>query len=218
MAALPEPNPRLMKDFASEDALTFIWDFYGIVQNFSLNDLTEEELRMRCFAYTLKDAAKAWFMSLMLGSLRTWTDVYNKFTVANQIWSPSSLAVAYHQEQSTRCRLPPRTDISSSPTTKNRASPSLAVAYHQERSPRRRLPPRMKPCNPDLLDQGGDEIKLQISDLLSPSVRRALVQTSDFKSGLNSLSSLLRSFSASVVLGKEKQEIKFQISYPLLGF
>nr|GMC49289.1 hypothetical protein Iba_chr01bCG6430 [Ipomoea batatas] len=97
-----------------------------------------------------------------------------------------------------RCRLPPRTDISSSPTTKNRASPSLFVAYHQERSPRRRLPPRMKPCNPDLLDQGGDEIKLQISDLLSPSVRRALVQTSDFKSGLNSLSSLILSFSASV--------------------
>nr|GMD29557.1 hypothetical protein Iba_chr08fCG4260 [Ipomoea batatas] len=102
-----------------------------------------------------------------------------------------------------------------SPTTKNRA---LAVAYHQKQSTRCRLPPRMKPCNPDLLDQGGDEIKLQISDLLSPSVRRALVQTSDFKYGLNSLSSLLRSFSTSVVLGTEKQEIKFQISYPLLGF
>nr|GMC64155.1 Retrotransposon gag protein [Ipomoea batatas] len=64
---------------ASEDALTFIRDFYGIVQHFPLNDLTEDALRMRCFPYTLKDAAKTWFMSLTLGSLRTWPEVYNKF-------------------------------------------------------------------------------------------------------------------------------------------
>nr|GLL27278.1 uncharacterized protein LOC109169442 [Ipomoea trifida] len=64
---------------ASEDALTFIRDFYGIVQHFPLNDLTEDALRMRCFPYTLKDAAKIWFMSLTPGSLRTWPEVYNKF-------------------------------------------------------------------------------------------------------------------------------------------
>ncbi|XP_031120931.1 uncharacterized protein LOC116024170 [Ipomoea triloba] len=64
---------------ASEDALTFIRDFYGIVQHFPLNDLTEDALRMRCFPYTLKDAAKTWFMSLTPGSLRTWPEVYNKF-------------------------------------------------------------------------------------------------------------------------------------------
>ncbi|XP_019179258.1 PREDICTED: uncharacterized protein LOC109174479 [Ipomoea nil] len=60
----------------TEDALTFIRDFYGVVQNFPLND---DELRMRCFPYTLKDAAKTWFMSLTPGSLRTWPEVYNKF-------------------------------------------------------------------------------------------------------------------------------------------
>nr|GMD16188.1 TMV resistance protein N-like [Ipomoea batatas] len=64
---------------ASEDALTFIRDFYGIVQHFPLNDLTEDALRMRCFPYTLKDAAKTWFMSLTPGSLQTWPEVYNKF-------------------------------------------------------------------------------------------------------------------------------------------
>nr|GMD86795.1 Retrotransposon gag protein [Ipomoea batatas] len=65
---------------ASEDALTFIRDFYGIIQHFPLmNDLTEDALRMRCFPYTLKDAAKIWFMSLTPGSLRTWPEVYNKF-------------------------------------------------------------------------------------------------------------------------------------------
>nr|GLL49543.1 uncharacterized protein LOC109169442 [Ipomoea trifida] len=60
---------------ASEGAFTFIRDFYGNVQNFPLNDLTEDDLRMRCFLYTLKDAAKTWFMSLTPGSLRTWLEV-----------------------------------------------------------------------------------------------------------------------------------------------
>ncbi|CAH9088741.1 unnamed protein product [Cuscuta epithymum] len=64
---------------SSEDALIFIRDFYGIIQNFPLQGVTEDELRMRCFPYTLKDAAKTWFMSLTPGSLRTWNDVYNKF-------------------------------------------------------------------------------------------------------------------------------------------
>ncbi|CAH9120103.1 unnamed protein product [Cuscuta europaea] len=64
---------------AFEDALIFIRDFYGIIQNFPLQGVTEDELRMRCFPYTLKDAAKTWFMSLTPGSLRTWVDVYNKF-------------------------------------------------------------------------------------------------------------------------------------------
>nr|GLL29648.1 uncharacterized protein LOC109174985 [Ipomoea trifida]GMD96776.1 TMV resistance protein N-like [Ipomoea batatas] len=64
---------------ASEDALTFIRDFYGIVQHFPLNDLTKDALRMRCFPYTLKDAAKTWFMSLTPGSLQTWPEVYNMF-------------------------------------------------------------------------------------------------------------------------------------------
>ncbi|XP_031127738.1 uncharacterized protein LOC116029838 [Ipomoea triloba] len=64
---------------ANEDALTFIRDFYGIVQHFPLNDLTEDALRMRCFPYTLKDVAKTWFMTLTPGSLRTWPEVYNKF-------------------------------------------------------------------------------------------------------------------------------------------
>nr|GMD14715.1 Retrotransposon gag protein [Ipomoea batatas] len=64
---------------ASEDALTSIRDFCGIVQHFPLNDLTKDALMMRCFLYTLKDAAKTWFMSLTPGSLRTWPEVYNKF-------------------------------------------------------------------------------------------------------------------------------------------
>ena len=34
---------------------------------------------MRCFPYTLKDRAKAWFMTPPPNSLRTWEAVYEKF-------------------------------------------------------------------------------------------------------------------------------------------
>ena len=48
----------------NEDLLIFIWDFYAIVQTFPLQGLTEDQLRMRCFPYTLKNKAKAWLMTL----------------------------------------------------------------------------------------------------------------------------------------------------------
>ena len=64
---------------ASEDPLNFIRDFYSIIQSFPLSNLTEDQLKMRCFPYTLKDAAKTWFMTLTPGSLTTWEMVYNKF-------------------------------------------------------------------------------------------------------------------------------------------
>ena len=64
---------------ASEDPLNFIREFYSIVQTFPLSNLTEEQLRLRCFPFTLKDAAKTWFMTLTPGSLNTWEEVYNKF-------------------------------------------------------------------------------------------------------------------------------------------
>lgn len=43
---------------ATEDALTFIRDFYATIQTFPLLGLTEDQLRMRCFPYTMKDRAK----------------------------------------------------------------------------------------------------------------------------------------------------------------
>ena len=64
---------------STDDPLTFIRDFYSLVQTFPLQGLMEDQLRMRCFPYTLKDAAKAWFMSLAPASLTTWDAVYNKF-------------------------------------------------------------------------------------------------------------------------------------------
>ncbi|CAA0832787.1 Unknown protein, partial [Striga hermonthica] len=61
---------------AQEDALNFIRDFYATVNTFPLQGLTENQLRMRCFSYTLKDRAKTWFMTLIPNSLNTWEAVY----------------------------------------------------------------------------------------------------------------------------------------------
>ena len=69
----------LFHGMPSEDPLNFIREFYSIVQTFPLLNLTEEQLRLKCFLFTLKDAAKTWFMTLTPGSLTTWDMVYTKF-------------------------------------------------------------------------------------------------------------------------------------------
>ena len=53
----------------NEDPLIFIRDFYVTVQTFPLQGLTKDQLRMRCFPYTLEDKAKAWLMTLPPNSL-----------------------------------------------------------------------------------------------------------------------------------------------------
>ena len=64
----------------NEDPLIFIRDFYAIVQTFSLQGIMKDQLRMRCFPYTLKNRAKGWLMTLPPNSLRIWAVVYEKFT------------------------------------------------------------------------------------------------------------------------------------------
>ena len=63
----------------SEDPLTFLREFYTTVQTFPLHGLVEDELRMRCFPYTLKDRAKTWLIDLSEDSLGSWEEIYDKF-------------------------------------------------------------------------------------------------------------------------------------------
>ncbi|CAA0839977.1 Unknown protein, partial [Striga hermonthica] len=63
----------------NEDPLHFIREFYNVLQTFPLHGLNEDQLKMRCFLETLKDRAKAWFMTLAPDSLTTWEQVYSKF-------------------------------------------------------------------------------------------------------------------------------------------
>lgn len=64
---------------SGEDPLNFIRDFYSIVEQMPLQGLNEDQLRMRCFPYCLKERAKAWLMSLAPNSLQTWEDIFHKF-------------------------------------------------------------------------------------------------------------------------------------------
>nr|GMD97159.1 Integrase, catalytic core [Ipomoea batatas] len=63
----------------SEDALGFMRELYSTVQTLPLNNLSEEELRMKCFPYCMRGDARQWLLNLPEGSLRTWDDVYNVF-------------------------------------------------------------------------------------------------------------------------------------------
>ncbi|XP_019173820.1 PREDICTED: uncharacterized protein LOC109169392 [Ipomoea nil] len=63
----------------SEDALGFMRELYSTVQTLPLNNLSEEELRMKCFPYCMRGDARQWLLNLPEGSLRTWDDVYNAF-------------------------------------------------------------------------------------------------------------------------------------------
>ncbi|KAI5328143.1 hypothetical protein L3X38_027539 [Prunus dulcis] len=63
----------------NEDPLTHIKDIFNVVSSFPLTGVTEEQLRMRVFPYTLKDKAKYWLNSLKPGSLITWGAIQKKF-------------------------------------------------------------------------------------------------------------------------------------------
>ncbi|KAI5313298.1 hypothetical protein L3X38_042472 [Prunus dulcis] len=63
----------------NEDPLTHIKDIFNVVSSFPLTGVTEEQLRMRVFPYTLKDKAKYWLNSLKPGSLMTWGAIQKKF-------------------------------------------------------------------------------------------------------------------------------------------
>ncbi|XP_008232773.1 PREDICTED: uncharacterized protein LOC103331871 [Prunus mume] len=63
----------------NEDPLTHIKDIFNAVSSFPLTGVTEDQLRMRVFPYTLKDKAKYWLNSLKPSSLTTWGAIQKKF-------------------------------------------------------------------------------------------------------------------------------------------
>ncbi|CAH9104590.1 unnamed protein product [Cuscuta epithymum] len=63
----------------TEDALGFMRELYSTVQTFPLNNLSEDELRMRCFPYCMKSEARQWLLNLPERSLTNWEQVYDAF-------------------------------------------------------------------------------------------------------------------------------------------
>ncbi|XP_057771204.1 uncharacterized protein LOC130991020 [Salvia miltiorrhiza] len=69
----------------SEDALQFIRDFCTQVQTFPLLELTEDQLRLKCLPYALKDRARTWLLSLPPNSITTWAEVMVDSTAGGNI-------------------------------------------------------------------------------------------------------------------------------------
>ena len=72
---------------AKEDPLKFIRNFCNTLEQLPLRELTEDQLRMKYFPYTLKEEASAWWMTLPVASMTTWQEVYDKFM--EKYFSPS---------------------------------------------------------------------------------------------------------------------------------
>ncbi|CAH9085226.1 unnamed protein product [Cuscuta epithymum] len=62
-----------------ENPLNFITEFYGFIQGVPRNGLSEGDLRLKCFPYTLKGAARGWFLEQTPASYATWDEIYNVF-------------------------------------------------------------------------------------------------------------------------------------------
>ena len=62
-----------------EDSLQFMKEYYDVITTIRLGELTEDQLRMRCFPYCMKDEVKNWLLALPAGSLITWEAVETKF-------------------------------------------------------------------------------------------------------------------------------------------
>ncbi|CAH9100168.1 unnamed protein product [Cuscuta epithymum] len=62
-----------------ENPLNFITEFYEFIQGIPRNGLAEDQLKLKCFPYTLKGAARGWFLEQAPASYTTWEGIYNAF-------------------------------------------------------------------------------------------------------------------------------------------
>ena len=76
---------------ANEDPIMHISEFHDICLCSKPSNVTEEQLKMRAFGLTLKDAARRWYYLLPTGSIDTWEKLYKAFL---DKYYPSKKAVA----------------------------------------------------------------------------------------------------------------------------
>lgn len=66
----------------NEDPLQFMKEYHSVLETFPIVRLSEDQLRMQCFPYSLKDKAKQWLMGLPLGSITTWKGCARGFSTS----------------------------------------------------------------------------------------------------------------------------------------
>jgi len=68
---------------ASEDPHTYLKEFYMVCVGMKPNGVDEEQVKLKAFPFSLKEAAKAWFFSILPGSIRTWNAMKKIFLEKN---------------------------------------------------------------------------------------------------------------------------------------
>ncbi|KAI5351510.1 hypothetical protein L3X38_004401 [Prunus dulcis] len=63
----------------TEDPYMHIKQFFEICATMKIQNLDDEQIKMRLFPFSLKDKAKSWLYSLPNASIHTWEELSNKF-------------------------------------------------------------------------------------------------------------------------------------------
>jgi len=63
----------------SEDAYFFIREFEEVCLMIKISHLADDAIRLRFVPFALKDLAKKWFHSLVIGSITSWDDFIKVF-------------------------------------------------------------------------------------------------------------------------------------------
>ena len=64
---------------AGEDPIMHLSEFHDICMCSKPSNVTEEQIKMRAFGFTLKDAARNWYYHLPTGTITTWAQLHKAF-------------------------------------------------------------------------------------------------------------------------------------------
>ena len=80
---------------SSDDPNKHITKFIQICNTTKMNGVTDDQIRLRLFPFSLEDAAKDWLESLTPGSIRTWDQMVHKFL--EKFYPPSEAIKRQHE-------------------------------------------------------------------------------------------------------------------------
>ena len=64
---------------AGEDPIMHLSEFHDVCMGTKPSNVTEEQIKMRAFGFTLKDTARAWYYHLPSGTIDTWAKLHKAF-------------------------------------------------------------------------------------------------------------------------------------------
>ena len=64
---------------AGEDPIMHLSEFHDVCMGTKPSNVTEEQIKMRAFGFTLKDSARAWYYHLPSGTIDTWAKLHKAF-------------------------------------------------------------------------------------------------------------------------------------------